>query len=200
MEYNSFFSLNSARIMSLPRIRPQARQAFKIFLLHFLDGLEVKFLIVPRVYTLAAFTVSIVLLLFFLPRVVLVPKVPYYLQDLFFTLILLCSLSTAIVWVIAAPVTLYVLRKRGASVTRSLGQNVCVVCLVVFTVIVAISGVIRFLEIVPDYQTTHMNGLTIQTGLGSPNPFGQLYGIGVLFCEAAWIIEVLNVRIYRKLF
>ena len=113
-------------------------------------------------------------------------ETPICLQHPLFMLELLSLLSTAIVWIVTLPIFLYNLMKGKISKTRSITQNLFVVSLALATIIVAISGSIFFSKTIP-YRPSQIDGRWVSY-FDPPDPFGQVYGLGVLFCEGLWIV------------
>jgi len=110
---------------------------------------------------------------------------PVYLQHPLFTLELFSLLSTVIVWISAMLIYLYSMVKQKKSIIRSITQNLFMVSLAFITTVVAISGSIFFSKTTP-FLPNKLNGLWVDYGV-TLDPFGQLYGFGILFCEGAWI-------------
>ena len=127
-------------------------------------------LVVPQVYTIAAFGVSMFLWPY-LPSV--------RLEELFL------MLSTVVVWVMATLTSLYKLRKQKIGLTKSIVQNWFIVALAFATVIVAISGCIFYSESF-HFEMYH-NDLVGLPALRPPNPFALINGVGILCCEAIWM-------------
>jgi len=133
----------------------------------------VKYRVFSQVYTIIAFGVSILLLIFpppiplFSLRNTTLSNAPFFL-----------SLSTAIVWVTAIPISLYDTRKRRVSLSNSVGNNFFYILLALATVIVAMSGSIFWFK-------------TVIPSVEPPRPFAVVYGFGVIFIEEAWIIAAL---------
>ncbi|NIO37234.1 hypothetical protein GTO27_05960 [Candidatus Bathyarchaeota archaeon] len=82
------------------------------------------------------------------------------------------------------PIFLYSLMKGKIARTRSITQNLFVVSLALATIVVAISGSLFFSKTIP-YLPSQVDGRWVS--YYSPDPFGQVYGLGVLFCEGLWI-------------
>lgn len=147
-----------------------------------------KYLVISQVYTIMAFGASIFLWPFLTP-IPIIPSpegTPLYLIHPFFTIELFLMLSTAIVWVMAMLISLHSLRKQRIALTESIIQNLFIVSLALTTVIVAISGYIVYSETI-HFEKYHNNLMDLQ-GISPPNPFAICYGLGILFCESAWII------------
>lgn len=148
-------------------------------------------MVVPKVYTITAFGASIFLWPY-VSSVALgssVDGVPYGLIHPYFTAELLLMLSTVVVWVMVILISLYNLRKQRMVLTKSIVQNWFVVSLAFATMIVAISGCMFYSEIF-HFEEYSNNGLDlwVTPALSSPNPFALINGVGILFCEGAWII------------
>lgn len=143
-----------------------------------------KYTIISQVYTIIMFGTSIFLWIFLTPIPIMM-ETPICLQHPLFMLELLFLLSTAIVWIVTLPIFLYSLMKGKISKTRSITQNLFVVSLALVTIVVAISGSIFFSKTIP-YRPSQVDGLWVSY-FDPPDPFGQVYGLGVLFCEGLWI-------------
>lgn len=143
-----------------------------------------KYSIISQVYTIIMFGTSIFLWIF-LPRISIMVETPICLQHPLFMLELLSLLSTAIVWIVTLPIFLYSLVKGKISETRSITRNLFIVSLALVTIVVAISGSIFFSKTIP-YRPSQVDDLWV-TYVNPPDPFGQVYGFGVLFCEGLWI-------------
>jgi len=104
----------------------------------------------------------------------------------YFTAQLLLMLSTVIVWIVTLPIFLYSLVKGKIPKTRSTTQNLFVVSLALATIVVAISGSIFFSKTISARAPSQTDNLRM-VGLDPPDPFGQVYGLGILFCEGLWI-------------
>lgn len=148
-------------------------------------------LVTPQIYTIIAFGASIFLWPY-MSSVALLPSMngmPLYLIHPFFAAELFLMLSTVVVWVMAMPISLYNLRKQRIALTKSIVQNWFAVSLVFITIVVAISGCIFYSEIF-HFEEYPNNGLDLWvTPAPSPsNPFALINGVGILFCEGAWII------------
>ena len=162
----------------------------------FYEDLEVKYLVVPQVYTIIAFGASISLWPF-LSRVAIMPSMegmPLYLIHPLFTLEFFLLLSTAIVWFIAFLFSLYNIRKQTLTLTEVVEQNLFVVSFALITVIVAISGCVGYSENI-HFEEFVADDLLSLRGLPPPNLFTFLRainGFGIILCEPAWIITVLS--------
>jgi len=165
-------------------------QTLSVILSLFFEGFEVKYVVVPQVYTIIAFGASIFLWLF-LPTVVIDPSmegIPLYSIHPLFTLEFYLLLSTAIVWFIAFLFSLYNMRKQTMTLTEIVGRNLFMISLVLITIIVALSGCVLYSELIHFEEFPAMD----LPPLPPPNPFGVLHGYGILLCEPAWIITVLS--------
>lgn len=89
-------------------------------------------------------------------------------------------------WVMAMLISLHSLRKQRIALTESIIQNLFIVSLALTTVIVAVSACIVYSETI-HFEKYHNNLMDLQ-GISPPNPFAICYGLGILFCESAWII------------
>jgi len=143
----------------------------------------VSYLVIPLIYTVIAFGASI-FLWSFLPSIILLEGMPLYLAHPYFTAELFFMLSTLIVWVVAMLFSLHNIRKQKIALVKSLTQNGLIVCLALFTVLVAILGC----EIYSRIVERHPADLHDLYALDPPNPFAVIHGYGILFCEGAWII------------
>lgn len=143
-----------------------------------------EYTIISQVYTIIMFGTSIFLWIF-LPRIPIMMETPICLQHPLFMLELLSLLSTAIVWIVTLPIFSYSLIKEKIPKTRSTTQNLFVVSLALATIVVAVSGSIFFSKTI-SYDPSQTDNLRM-AGLSPPDPFGQVYGLGILFCEGLWI-------------
>lgn len=146
---------------------------------------------VPKVYTILAFGASI-LLWPYVSSVALGPSmegVPCGLIHPYFTAELFLMMSTVVVWVTAILISLHNLRKQRIGLTKRIIQNWFEISLVFATIIVAVSGCIFYSE--PFHYNWYPSNdldLWVTPALSPPNPFALVNGVGILFCEAAWII------------
>jgi hypothetical protein len=146
---------------------------------------------VPKVYTILAFGVSM-LLWPYVSTVALEPSmegVPRGLIHPFFTAELFLMMSTVFVWVTAMLISLYNLRKQRIGLTKRVIPNWFEFSLVLATIIVAVFGCIFYSE--PFHYDLYPNsalGLWVDQGISPPNLFALVNGVGIILCEAAWII------------
>jgi hypothetical protein len=132
-----------------------------------------------------------------LPQIPLVSGTPVYLQHPLIMLELFSLLSTVIVWIMVTLISLYSLVKQKISIKRSVNQNLFVVCSAFITVIVGISGSVFFSKTIPS-QPTILNGLWTDYAV-TPDPFGLLYGFGILFCEGTWLAHAIFHVYFEKI-
>lgn len=159
----------------------------------FLEDPEVRYAVIPQLYTIIAFGASLASILFMralnlLIRVdSLMDGMPTYLEYPYFTLNFSLWLSTAIVWLIAFMLSLRYIRKRGLKLTEVIAQNLYVTVFAAFTVIVALCGCVGF------SNTYHSVPPGTILPLLSPLTLGTrtVAYFGTLWCVPAWICIVL---------
>ena len=157
-----------------------------------------KNLIFPCVYTIIMFGISIFLWIV-LPQIPIMPGTPVYLQHPLFMLELFSLLSIVIVWIVAMLISLYILVIQKMSKIRCTSRNLFVVSLVSITIVVAISGSVLFSKTIP-YRPNKLDDRWVDY-FDPPDLFGQLYGLGILFCEGAWLVYAMfyaHLRRFRK--
>lgn len=160
-----------------------------------------KYVVVPQVYTIIAFGAS-VLLWPSLSGIALTPSAegtPLYLIHPLFILEFSLWLSTAFAWFITFVFSLRNIRKQALMLNEVVGRNLFVVSLVLFTVIVALSGCVGYSESIylkesgaDDLRTNDSRSVTY--GLPPRDLFWYfraINGFGILVCEPTWIITVL---------
>lgn len=152
---------------------------------------------VPHIYTILAYGLSICLWAL-IPQIVLLDGVPLYLIHPYFTAELFLMLSTLIAWTIFLAISLIHSLEQDVSITKAISQNLFTALLVLITIIAAISGCIYFFtEVV--YYPEPPNGGRWVTIIPPQNPLGPIYGFGILFSEAGWIILGIAKILKKKL-
>lgn len=163
---------------------------------YMLGSSGVKCLVVAQVLTVTALGASIFLLIA-VPSVPILPSMegtPRYLIHPLFLLQFLLMASTVIVWLIVFLFSLYDVRRRGKMLTEIVRRDWFGFSLVVFTVVVAVSGCVGYSEDIY-FEEFGAGDLLSLPGLRPPNIFMFLRtvnAIGFLLCEPAWIIKILS--------
>jgi hypothetical protein len=159
----------------------------------------VKYSLVPQVYTTIAFGASIFLWIFLSKPMAIMPSMegrPRYSIHLVYSLEFFLQLSTTILWLIVFLFSLYNLRRQAIKLSETVRHNLFLVCLVLGTAIVALSGCVLYSE--PTNSGEYSDGLVGLPPLPPPNPLGLFHVRGILLCETAWIIKLLS-RYLRRL-
>jgi len=146
---------------------------------------EMRGFTVPEVYTLVAFGMSIFLWLY-VPRVPLGPSMDGVLLGFvhpYFTAEFFLMVSTIAVWTVALLIFLSALRSQRVAIVTRIIQNRIAIGLALATLISATFGVIFYL------QPYHFDEPIGNAGaLPPPNPLLVINGLGIIFCEAGWMI------------
>lgn len=99
--------------------------------------------------------------------------------------------SIILVWSIAGAVLLAGLRRRKAEIGKSLISNCLTVFLVSATFLVAVLGCISYAQPLPVDET---RSLVLAVGIpildSSVNNLSYVHAVGVLLCEAAWVLKL----------
>lgn len=163
---------------------------------YMLGDSEVKCLVVAQVLTVMALGASIFLWTV-MPSVVILPSMegtPLYLLHPLFLLQFLLMASTAIVWLIVFLFSLYDVRRREKMLSEIVRRDWFGFSLVVFTVVVAVSGCVGYSENIC-FEEFSADDLLSLPGLPPPNIFTFLRTVNVIgfrLCEPAWIIKILS--------
>lgn len=134
-----------------------------------------------------SFGVSI-LLWPFLSTVTILEAKPLFLIHPLFALEFTLLLSIIVLWSVTFLLSLKSILNQEVMLRKIVGRNSLLISLVFITLVVAISGCVSFSKISNIYiGPLQVGGLHITPGIPPPNPYGMLYGLGILFCEPTWI-------------
>jgi hypothetical protein len=99
--------------------------------------------------------------------------------------------SIILVWSTAGAVLLAGLRRRKAEIGKSLISNCLTVFLVSATFLVAVLGCISYAQPLPVDET---RSLVLAVGIpildSTVNNLSYVHAVGVLLCEAAWVLKL----------
>ncbi|UCE29150.1 MAG: hypothetical protein JSV85_07875 [Candidatus Bathyarchaeota archaeon] len=155
-----------------------------------------KYSLVPQVYTIMAFGVSI-LLMPFMNGIAInwsTEGAPLFLIHPLFTLEYSLILSTAIAWFIASLFSLRNVRKQAMGLVEAVEHNWLLVSLVLLTLVVALSGCMGFSEAI-SFKGFCARASPASGGLLTHNLFTHLRIVnatGMIGLEPLWITKVLS--------
>jgi hypothetical protein len=151
-----------------------------------------KWLIIPELYTVIAFGTAIYL--WFYPTVSTIPfmnGLPLLSVPPIFVAEFLLMASIILVWSTAGAVLLAGLRRRKAEIGKSLVSNCLTVFLVSATFLVAVLGCISYAQPLPIDETRPLVLVVDMPSIDSSvNNVSYVHAVGVLLCEAAWILKL----------
>lgn len=123
----------------------------------------------------------------YIPTVPFMPSmngVPLGFIHPYFTAELLLTLATFFVWIMAVLIFLDNLRSEGIAFTENITvQNWLILCLILATMIVTVSGIIFY------SSPFHFEERTGYVSIPSSNPYAVVNHVGIIFCEVVWIIK-----------
>jgi len=144
-------------------------------------------LVVPEVYTIIAFGISIGLW-GSTPEIVLSAGVPLYSTHSYFALELFLMASTIIVWVTATWFFRQRLRRQNMTFAQGLMQDGFIAFLAVFTILVAIIGCAVYTSAPGPGSAGQISDLVGLKDFKTTNAFLAFNSLGALICEILWVI------------
>ena len=151
---------------------------------------ELRLWLVSGTYTAMSLGVSI-LLWPFLSAVPILEAKPLFLIHPIFALEFTLLLSIIVVWSITFLLSLMSILKQELMLRGIVERNSLLISLVFITLVVAISGCVVFSKFPNFIEPLQVGGLNVTYGIPPPNPYGMLYGLGILFCEPTWIALII---------
>jgi len=126
----------------------------------------------------------------FLSAVPILESKPLFLIYPIFALEFTLLLSIIVVWLVTFLLSLKSFLKQKLMLRKIVERNSLLISLVFISLVVAISGCVFFSKAPVFEEPLHVGGLLVLYGVPPPNPYGMLYGLGILFCEPTWIVLI----------
>ena len=151
---------------------------------------ELRLWLVSGTYTVISLGVSM-LMWPFSSAVPIFEAKPLFLIHPIFALEFTLLFSIIVLWSITFLLSLKSFLKQKLMLRKIVGRNSLLISLVFITLVVAISGCVVFSKVSNFKEPLQVDGLHILYGIPPPNPYGMLYGWGILFCEPTWIALII---------